>query len=99
MSLWVLHETTLSGIATLCSFFVTESGLSEHTDVVKITVWMQSTLPRLTVSLYAVNSSTSKDELKLTVDMEDIMTSLDLQPVYLKVKCKVAYAGILHYIR
>ena len=82
-----------------CYLFVTESGLSESSDVVKITVWMQSTLARLTVSLYAVNSGTSKDELKLTVDMEDIMTSLDLQPVYMKVKSKVAYASILHYVR
>jgi hypothetical protein len=73
--------------------------MSEHSDAVKITVWMQSTLARLTISIYAENNSTPKDELKLTVDMEDIMTSLDLQPVYLKVKCKVAYASILHYIR
>jgi len=82
-----------------CCLFVTESVLSESSDVMKITVWMQSTLARLTVSLYAVNSSTSKDELKLTVDMEDIMTSLDLHPVYMQVKCKVAYASILHYVR
>ncbi|PNF43763.1 hypothetical protein B7P43_G13702, partial [Cryptotermes secundus] len=76
-----------------------QSGLSEHSDAVKITVWMQSTLARLTISLYAVNSSVPRDDLKLTIDMEDIMTSLDLQPVYLKVKCKVAYVRILHYIR
>lgn len=76
-----------------------ESGLSELSDAVKITVWMQSTLARLTISLYAVNSSVPRDDLKLTIDMEDIMTSLDLQPVYLKVKCKVAYVRILHYIR
>ncbi|KDR22947.1 Vacuolar protein sorting-associated protein 13B [Zootermopsis nevadensis] len=76
---------------------VTQDSNEQHT--VKITVWMQSTLARLRISLYALNDSAPKDELKLTVDMEDIMTSLDLQPVYLKVKCKVAYANILHYIR
>lgn len=79
--------------------FVAESGLSEHSDAVKITVWMQSTLARLTISLYAVSRSVPKDDLKLTIDMEDVMTSLDLQPVYVKVKCKVAYVRILHYIR
>lgn len=78
---------------------VAESGLSEHSDTVKVTIWMQSTLARLRIALYAVSNNVSNYELKLTVDMEDIMTSLDLQPVYLKVKCKVAYANIMHYVR
>ncbi|XP_069674298.1 intermembrane lipid transfer protein VPS13B isoform X2 [Periplaneta americana] len=76
-----------------------KSNLSQHSDGVKMTVWMQSTLARLTISLYAVNKCTPTDDLKLTVDMEDIMTSLDLQQVYLKLKCKVAYASIMHYVR
>ncbi|XP_067008128.2 intermembrane lipid transfer protein VPS13B [Anabrus simplex] len=68
---------------------------------VKITVWMQSTLARLTVALYTddFDSESPHSELKLTFDMEDIMTSFDLQPVYLKVKCKIASAAVQHFVR
>ncbi|PSN31470.1 hypothetical protein C0J52_23169 [Blattella germanica] len=49
---------------------------------------MQSTLARLTVSLYAVSMNPAEEELKLVIDMEDIINSLDFQQVYLKVKTR-----------
>ncbi|KAJ9586218.1 hypothetical protein L9F63_020127, partial [Diploptera punctata] len=76
-----------------------ENEVVEQSDTVKMTVLMQSTLARLTISMYAESPSPSKDNLKLVIDMEDIMNSLDFQHVYLKVKCKVALANIKHYVR
>ena len=81
-----------------CVFFI-ENVLIDKSDTVKMTVLMQSTLARLTVSMYAESPSPSRDDLKLVIDMEDIMNSLDFQQIYLKVKCKIALANIKHYVR
>lgn len=37
--------------------------------------------------------------LKLMLELEDIITSLDLQSVYMQLKSKITTATILHYIR
>ncbi|XP_063236346.1 intermembrane lipid transfer protein VPS13B [Bacillus rossius redtenbacheri] len=66
-------------------------------DPVKVTLWMQATLARVTVSLGATGPA--RDALRVTLDMEDIMTSLDLQRVYLKVISKVSSASVQHFVR
>nr|CAD7196002.1 unnamed protein product [Timema douglasi] len=89
-----LHET---------EEYAEQGGMASRPEEVKMTLWMQSTLTRLSLSLYTKDMmSRNKDisnNLKLTFDMEDIMTSLDLQEVYFKVKCKVSSAGIRHFKR
>nr|CAD7571020.1 unnamed protein product [Timema californicum] len=89
-----LHET---------EEYTEQGGMASRPEEVKMTLWMQSTLTRLSLSLYTKDMmSRNKDisnNLKLTFDMEDIMTSLDLQEVYFKVKCKVSSAGIRHFKR
>lgn len=62
---------------------------------VKLTGWLQWTLARTTLSLY----SKSTDELKLTLDVEDIILSLEVERIYHKVKLKVATASVCHYTR
>lgn len=37
--------------------------------------------------------------LKLMLELEDIITSLDLQSVYMQLKSKITTATILHYVR
>lgn len=37
--------------------------------------------------------------LKLMLELEDIITSLDLQSVYLQLKNKITTATIFHYVR
>lgn len=80
----------------------------EDDDDIKLTLWMQWTIARLTLKLYAHNQRTTEASkftyllpptLKLVFDMEDIMSSLDLQKVYMKFKSKIVTATILHYQR
>ncbi|XP_054279207.1 uncharacterized protein LOC128997593 [Macrosteles quadrilineatus] len=63
---------------------------------VKLTGWLQWTLVRTTLSMY---SKPSPDQLKLALDVEDIILSLDVERVYHKVKLKVATASVYHYTR
>lgn len=65
----------------------------------RLTGWLQWTLARTTLSIYNKPSIESPDELKLTLDVEDIILSLDVERVYHKVKFKVATACVCHYIR
>lgn len=76
-------------------------------DTVKLTAWVQWTITRFTIELLSNEVSTVNDEeldsllprLKLVVDAEDIVSSLDFQNVYLKIKSKVGSASIQHYKR
>ncbi|XP_075230064.1 vacuolar protein sorting 13B isoform X2 [Lycorma delicatula] len=66
---------------------------------VKLTGWMQWTLARFTLTVYNPPSKSSPDSLKLSLDVEDIFFSLDIERVYHKLKLKVSTASIQHYSR
>lgn len=76
-------------------------------DTVKLTAWVQWTITRFTIELLSNEVRSVNDEeldslqprLKLVVDAEDIVSSLDFQNVYLKIKSKVGSASIQHYKR
>lgn len=76
-------------------------------DSVKLTAWVQWTVTRFTIELLSSELKGVNDEeldslqprLKLVVDAEDIVSSLDFQNVYLKIKSKVGSASIQHYKR
>lgn len=76
-------------------------------DNVKLTAWVQWTITRFTIELLSNEVRSLHDEeldslqprLKLVVDAEDIVSSLDFQNVYLKIKSKVGSASIQHYKR
>ncbi|XP_047111784.1 vacuolar protein sorting-associated protein 13B [Schistocerca piceifrons] len=78
-----------------------DGGTSPDPGGVKMTAWIQSTLAKLVLSLYVDDKTDSNEgnEYKLSIDLEDIMTSLDLQHIYSKLKCKVASANVLHFKR
>jgi hypothetical protein len=61
---------------------------------VKLTAWVQWTLARILLNLYSDDG-----QFKISCDMEDMMTSLDLQQVYLKLKSRITTASIQHYQR
>ncbi|KZC08609.1 Vacuolar protein sorting-associated protein 13B [Dufourea novaeangliae] len=69
-----------------------------ESDELIVTAWIQWTITKIALKLYVaeVGSSTS---LKLVLELEDIITSVDLQPVYLKLKSKITTATIFHYTR
>lgn len=81
---------------------------NEENENVKLTAWIQWTIARFTVKVYTnsldmlANLTTSYAEqptMKLVLDAEDIVSSLDFQSVYLKIKNKVGTANIKHYER
>lgn len=77
------------------------------TESVKLTAWVQWTITRFTIELLSNEYLKSiEDELeslqprlKLVVDAEDIVSSLDFQSVYLKIKSKIGSMSILHFKR
>ncbi|KAK3912926.1 Vacuolar protein sorting-associated protein 13B [Frankliniella fusca] len=70
-------------------------------DDVKLSIWLQWTLARLSMSFYLQGEKSQPEQKrsKLSLEVEDLMTSLDLQQIYSKLKLKVAGANVHHYIR
>lgn len=62
---------------------------------------MQWTLARMSINLYQqCESPTHKQKrTKLSVEIEDLMTALDFQQIYSKLKLKVASANVHHFVR
>ncbi|KAI4881788.1 hypothetical protein NFI96_011483 [Prochilodus magdalenae] len=62
----------------------------------KVSLWMQWMLPKLTVKLFSPDPTT-KTEMCVISELEDLSASVDMQDVYTKVKCKVGSFNIDHY--
>ncbi|XP_017308304.2 intermembrane lipid transfer protein VPS13B isoform X1 [Ictalurus punctatus] len=62
----------------------------------KVSLWMQWMLPKLTVKLFAPDPTT-KTEICVLSELEDLSASVDMQDVYTKLKCKVSSFNIDHY--
>lgn len=67
-------------------------------DELILTAWIQWTITKIAIKLYVTEKETLSS-LKLVLELEDIITSLDLQPIYFKLKNKVTTATIFHYTR
>ncbi|XP_046469502.1 intermembrane lipid transfer protein VPS13B isoform X2 [Neodiprion pinetum] len=70
----------------------------QNADGLTLTAWVQWTINKLAVKLYIMGQP-EIPSLKLVLELEDIITSLDLQPVYLKLKTKITTATIFNYIK
>uniref|UniRef100_A0A0V0G3C3 Putative vacuolar protein n=1 Tax=Triatoma dimidiata TaxID=72491 RepID=A0A0V0G3C3_TRIDM len=71
-------------------------------DSLKISFWLQWTLAKFSSSLYTTPSKTEPETLKLTLEIEDIILSTDMDindKVYQKMKIKLGTASVKHYIR
>lgn len=66
---------------------------------VKLSGWLQWTLERFTLTIYSQPKTSRTENLKLTLDIEDVILSLDVERVYHKIKLKVASASVKHYTR
>ncbi|XP_077302504.1 intermembrane lipid transfer protein VPS13B-like [Arctopsyche grandis] len=64
-----------------------------------ISAWIQWTVSRISMKAYASSGGDDGKELKLVFAADDIVSSLDLQPEYLKWNMKVVTASIHHYKR
>ncbi|XP_076241466.1 vacuolar protein sorting 13B [Calliopsis andreniformis] len=84
--------TTNSTVST------SKEDIPQETDELVLTAWIQWTITKIAVKLYVAEKENASS-LKLVLELEDIITSLDLQPVYLKLKSKITTATIFHYTR
>lgn len=66
---------------------------------IKFSCWLQWTLTKLTISLYAKPLQTSTESLKLSLELEDIISSIDIDLVHEKLKMKIGSSTIKHYVR
>ncbi|XP_054006239.1 intermembrane lipid transfer protein VPS13B isoform X1 [Hylaeus anthracinus] len=84
--------TTNSTVST------SKDDISQESDELLLTAWIQWTITKIAIKLY-VTEKENASSLKLVLELEDIITSLDLQPVYLKLKSKITTATVFHYTR
>lgn len=67
-------------------------------DGLVLTAWIQWTITKVVIKLYIMGQA-DISSLKLMLELEDIITSLDLQSVYMQLKSKITTATIFHYVR
>uniref|UniRef100_T1HCM9 Vacuolar protein sorting-associated protein 13B n=1 Tax=Rhodnius prolixus TaxID=13249 RepID=T1HCM9_RHOPR len=80
----------------------TSQTIESSNDTLKISFWLQWTLAKFSASLYTTPFKNELETLKLTLEIEDIILSTDMDindKVYQKVKVKLGTANIRHYIR
>lgn len=70
---------------------------SDTNENVKLTAWIQWTITKFSIEL--LSHETNNSQVKLIIDIEDIVSSLDYQNVYLKMKSKIGSISIQHYRR
>ncbi|XP_028325510.1 vacuolar protein sorting-associated protein 13B isoform X2 [Gouania willdenowi] len=63
----------------------------------KVSLWMQWMLPKVTVKLFATDTTSKNTEICVISELEDLSASVDVQDVYTKIKCKVGSFNIDHY--
>ncbi|KAK9889545.1 hypothetical protein WA026_006900 [Henosepilachna vigintioctopunctata] len=65
----------------------------------KLTAWLQWTITKFTIELNSMSQETKKNKpkLKLVIDTEDIVSSIDFQNIYLKIKSKVGSISVEHF--
>ncbi|XP_044753199.1 vacuolar protein sorting-associated protein 13B isoform X2 [Coccinella septempunctata] len=73
--------------------------LTEADQDSKLTAWLQWTITKFTIELNSMTkeSRKNKPKLKLVIDTEDIVSSIDFQNVYLKIKSKVGSMSVEHF--
>lgn len=81
---------------------------TQDNENVKLTAWIQWTIAKFTMKVYTNNVDMlvnpnvfylEDPTLKLVLDAEDIVSSLDFQSVYLKIKSKIGTVNMKHYER
>ncbi|XP_011871179.1 PREDICTED: vacuolar protein sorting-associated protein 13B isoform X1 [Vollenhovia emeryi] len=88
----IYQEDTNSTMST------SKDDLGHEKDGLVVTAWIQWTITKVAIKLYIMEQEDTSS-LKLMLELEDIITSLDLQSVYMQLKNKITTATIFHYIR
>lgn len=88
-----LGMTTQNSNSTKESF-IEEISLSKDEIKNQFSIWLQWTFTKLTIQLFG---KMEMDERKLIIEIEDIISSVDKQDVYIKIKNKIGSINGQHY--
>lgn len=66
---------------------------------IKLSGWFQWTLARFSLTIKNNPEHCSSENVKLLLDLEDIISSLDFGVSYHKLKLKISSASIKHFIK
>ncbi|XP_043466399.1 vacuolar protein sorting-associated protein 13B [Leptopilina heterotoma] len=83
---------------TTSTVSVSKDNLNQEKSGLTLSAWVQWTITKVIVKFYTSQQSDSA-LLKLVLELEDIITSADIQPVYFKLVHKITTATIFHYSR
>lgn len=78
-------------------FVITEMNKNEKD--IKLSGWFQWTLARFSLILKNNPEHNLSENIKLVLDLEDVISSLDFGLSYQKLKLKVSSASIQHFIK
>lgn len=67
-----------------------------NTDNVKLSFWLQWTLPKFVLDLITSNDDGG---IKVQCDLDELIVSIDVQEVYSKIKSKISSMNCFHYKR
>ncbi|XP_056633940.1 intermembrane lipid transfer protein VPS13B isoform X1 [Diorhabda sublineata] len=102
----IMRENTVDSVSDKTPPIAALSQQDTIDESVKLTAWVQWTVTRFTIELlsneyrgFSEDLESLQPRLKLVVDAEDIVSSLDFQSVYLKIKSKIGSVSIQHYKR
>ncbi|XP_008205594.1 vacuolar protein sorting-associated protein 13B isoform X1 [Nasonia vitripennis] len=84
--------TTTSTISAI------KDGSVQEEEDLQLTACIQWTIAKVALKLY-ITGEHDHATLKLVLELEDIITSVDIQSVYFKLKHKITTATIFHYTR
>ncbi|KRT78503.1 hypothetical protein AMK59_7594, partial [Oryctes borbonicus] len=101
----ILKESTIDSISEQSPHLGINMSEIENENI-KLTAWIQWTVTKFSIEMlsYKMEDFSSDDfsydkppNLKLVIEAEDLVSSLDFQSVYLKFKSKMGSASIQHY--
>ena len=64
-----------------------------------LSLWVQWTIPQITVSAISEAIGHNGNVVKLELDMEDYLTSFDWTPVYFQMKMRILTSNIHHFVK
>ncbi|KAI4462018.1 vacuolar protein sorting-associated protein 13b [Holotrichia oblita] len=101
----ILKESTIDSISEQSPHLAINTDEIDNENI-KLTAWIQWTVTKFSVEMLSykmedfISDNFSYDKppnLKLVIEAEDLVSSLDFQSVYLKIKSKMGSASIQHY--
>lgn len=73
--------------------------IKKNEESIKLSGWFQWTLARFSLTIKNNPEYSSSKNVKLVLDLEDVISSLDFGLSYHKLKLKISSASVQHFIK